>query len=114
MPSRAPALATPRKRGYHPILATRAGTGEELDIRARKGSASTARGALRFVEELIPRVARAGATGEKLLLADSGFWNKKLTARLGAGGLVRLDRGAPPRPCSRGNPGDPRARLAAA
>ena len=41
------------KRGYHPILATRAETGEVLHIRARKGSANTSRGALRFVEELI-------------------------------------------------------------
>jgi len=48
------------KRGYHPILATRAGTGEVLHIRARKGSANTSRGALRFVEELIAR-ARAGS-----------------------------------------------------
>jgi hypothetical protein len=70
------------KRGYHPILATRAGTGEVLHIRCRKGSANTARGALRFVEELIARVARAGATGPKLLRADSGFWNKKTMARL--------------------------------
>jgi len=74
------------KRGYHPILATRAATGEVLHIRARKGSANTARGALRFVEELIPRVMRAGATGEKLLRADSGFWNKKIMARLQAAG----------------------------
>lgn len=32
-----------------------------LHIRARKGSANTSRGALRFIEELIPRVARAAA-----------------------------------------------------
>jgi hypothetical protein len=70
------------KLGYHPIVATRSGTGEVLHIRARKGSANTSRGALRFVEELIPRVARAGATGSKLLRADSGFWNNKLMARL--------------------------------
>jgi hypothetical protein len=70
------------KRGYHPIVATRAGTGEVLHIRARKGSANTSRGALRFVEELIPRVVRAGATGPKLLRADSGFWNGKIIARL--------------------------------
>ena len=70
------------RRGYHPILATRAGTGEVLHIRCRKGSANTARGALRFVEELIPRVERAGATGPKLLRADSGFWNRKVMARL--------------------------------
>ena len=74
------------KRGYHPILATRAQTGEVLHIRARKGSANTARGALRFVEELIPRVARAGASGPKLLRADSGFWNGKIMARLQAAG----------------------------
>jgi hypothetical protein len=74
------------KRGYHPVLAIRAQTGEVLHIRARKGSANTSRGALRFVEELIPRVARAGATGPKLLRADSGFWNAKIMARLQAAG----------------------------
>jgi hypothetical protein len=74
------------KLGYHPIVATRAGTGEVLHIRARKGSANTARGALRFVEELIPRVARAGATGPKLLRADSGFWNTTIMTRLQAAG----------------------------
>jgi Transposase DDE domain group 1 len=74
------------KRGYHPIVGTRSGTGEVLHIRARKGSANTSRGALRFVEELIPRVARAGATGPKLLRADSGFWNTKIMARLQTAG----------------------------
>ena len=74
------------KRGYHPIVATRSGTGEVLHIRARKGSANTSRGALRFVEELIPRVARAGASGPKLLRADSGFWNTKIMARLQTAG----------------------------
>jgi hypothetical protein len=77
-----------RTRGYHPILATRADSGEVLHIRARKGSANTARGALRFVDELIPRVTRAGASGEKLLRADSGFWNKKLMARLEQAGWL--------------------------
>ena len=74
------------KLGYHPIVATRAGTGEVIHIRARKGSANTSRGALRFVEEIIPRVARAGATGPKLLRADSGFWNTKIMNRLHAAG----------------------------
>lgn len=37
---------------------------------------------LRFTEELIARVHRAGATGEKLLRADSAFWNNKLMNRL--------------------------------
>jgi hypothetical protein len=75
-------------RGYHPIVATRSGTGEVLHIRARKGSANTSRGALRFVEELIPRVARAGATGPKLLRADSGFWNTKIMTRLQTAGWL--------------------------
>src|ERR1019366_4735791 len=47
---------------------------------------NTSRGALRFVEELIPRVQRAGATGEKLLRADSGFWNQKIMRRLQCAG----------------------------
>jgi hypothetical protein len=33
---------------------------------------------LRFCQELVARVDRAGATGEKLLRADSGFWNTKV------------------------------------
>jgi hypothetical protein len=71
-----------RRRGYHPLLATRADSGEVLHVRLRKGSAASPRGALRFVDELIARVARAGATGTKLLRADSAFWNKKIIARL--------------------------------
>jgi hypothetical protein len=68
--------------GYHPLLATRADTGEVLHIRLRKGSAASPRGVLRFVEELIARVARAGASGTKLLRGDNAFWNKRLIARL--------------------------------
>jgi hypothetical protein len=68
--------------GYHPILATRADTREALHIRLRKGSANTQKGMLRFTEELIARVNRAGATGVKLLRADSGFWNTKVFERL--------------------------------
>jgi Transposase DDE domain group 1 len=71
-----------RQRGYHPLLATRADTGEILHIRLRKGSANTSRGMLRFTDELIARVTRAGATGPKLLRADSGFWSKKTFDRL--------------------------------
>jgi hypothetical protein len=37
---------------------------------------------VRFVEELVPRLQRAGASGPKLLRADSGFESKKITARL--------------------------------
>jgi hypothetical protein len=68
--------------GYHPILATRADTREVLHIRLRTGSANTSRGMLRFTDELIARIDRAGATSPKLLRADSGFWSKKVFRRL--------------------------------
>lgn len=71
-----------RVLGYHPILATRADTREVLHIRLRQGSANTSKGMLRFCDELIARVTRAGATGVKLLRADSGFWSNKVFARL--------------------------------
>jgi hypothetical protein len=70
------------KLGYHPLLATRADTSEVLHVRQRKGQANTQRGALRFIEELLARVRRAGAGGQILLRADSGFWNKKVCQRL--------------------------------
>jgi hypothetical protein len=75
-----------RQRGYHPIVASRADTGEVLHLRLRTGSANTSRGSQRFVDELIARVERAGASGPKLLRADSGFWNKKIFARLARAG----------------------------
>src|SRR4029450_14082902 len=63
-----------RTLGYHPLLASRADTGEVLHLRMRKGSANTARGAERFVNELAGRVRRAGATGALALRGGSGFW----------------------------------------
>ena len=66
--------------GYHPLLATRAGTGEVLHTRFRKGSAGTARGAERFVREVVGRVRRAGAAGPLTLRADSGFYSRHVVA----------------------------------
>jgi hypothetical protein len=68
--------------GYHPLLAFRADTGELLHARLRKGAANTARGILRFCEELVARLRRAGASGELTLRMDSGFWSAKLIKRL--------------------------------
>lgn len=62
--------------GYHPLLATRADTGEIIAARMRKGSANTARGARRFIDEIVARVRRCGATGEIVMRFDSGFWSK--------------------------------------
>jgi len=74
--------------GYHPLVATRAGTGELLHVRMRKGSANTQRGTKRFVEELVARLRRAGATGELTMRFDSGFWSNATITTLG-----RLDVG---------------------
>jgi hypothetical protein len=67
-----------RVRGYHPLLATRADSGEVLHIRMRKGQANTMRGTERFVRELAGRVRRAGASGPLVVRADSGFWAAKV------------------------------------
>ncbi len=69
-----------RVLGYHPILATRADTGEVLHARLRKGSSQ--RGHNRFVEELVARVRRAGVGGGLTVRADSGFFSWELIKTL--------------------------------
>ena len=59
------------QRGYHPLLAVAAGTGDVLMARLREGRANTARGAAHFLRETLGRVRYAGATGR--VRADSGF-----------------------------------------
>ena len=68
--------------GYHPLLATWAGTGDVLHARMRTGSANTQRGVGRFVDELIARVRRNGATGALTVRADSGFYRWDTVDRL--------------------------------
>jgi len=77
-----------KQLGYHPLLATRADTGEVLHVRARKGSAGSGRGAKRFIEETIARVRRAGASGPLTVRADSGFYSWKLIGTLKAKGVA--------------------------
>jgi Transposase DDE domain group 1 len=76
-----------RVLGYHPILATRADTGEVLHARMRKGQANTQRGARRFIEELVARVRRSGASGEIVCRFDSGFWSGATITTLGRLGV---------------------------
>ena len=64
-----------KQLGYHPLLATRADTGEVLHARLRTGRANTARGMPRFCDELIARLRRAGASGPLTFRADAGFWS---------------------------------------
>jgi hypothetical protein len=65
-------------RGYHPLLAAAAGSGDVLHARLRGGSANSGRGASGFVAETVSRVREAGATGELVLRADSGFYSGKV------------------------------------
>jgi Transposase DDE domain group 1 len=61
-------------RGYHPLLAVAAGTGDILMARLREGRANTVRGAAPFLTETIGRVREAGASGQLTMRADSGFY----------------------------------------
>jgi hypothetical protein len=61
-------------RGYHPLLAVAAGTGDVLHARLRGGNANTVRGAGSFLAETISRVREAGASGQLTMRADSGFY----------------------------------------
>lgn len=64
---------------YHPLIASRADTGEILGVRLRGGGSQ--KGAQHFVSEVVGRVRRAGASGRILLRADSGFWSRPLIDR---------------------------------
>jgi hypothetical protein len=67
-------------RGYHPLLAVAAGTGDVLMARLREGRANTTRGAAHFLRETIGRVRSAGASGELTVRADSGFYAHAVVA----------------------------------
>ena len=67
-------------RGYHPLLAIAAGTGEVLMSRLREGRANTARGAAHFLGETVGRVRYGGARGQLTVRADSGFYAHTVVA----------------------------------
>lgn len=77
-----------RKRGYHPMLATRSDTGEVAHARQRKGSANTARGAQRFIRS----DHRAGASRRR-------GRSDHLAGGLGAPGRRRSSRRVRPIRC---------------
>ena len=68
------------QRGYHPLLALAAGTGEVLMARLREGRANTARGAAHFLRETVGRVRYGGAGGQLTVRADSGFYTHAVVA----------------------------------
>ncbi len=67
-------------RGYHPLLAIAAGTGDVLMARLRGGNANSGRSAGHFLRETIGRVRGAGATGQLTVRADSGFYAHAVVA----------------------------------
>jgi len=83
-----------RVRGYHPLLATRADTGEILHIRLRKGSANSSRGMLRFTDELIARHAR-GRDGSEAAARRLGVLVEQDVRQARASRLAVLDRRPP-------------------
>ena len=68
------------QRGYHPLVAVAAGTGDVLMARLRQGRANTARGAAHFLRETVSRVRCAGATGQLTVRADSGFYTHDIVS----------------------------------
>ena len=68
------------KRGYHPLLAVAADTGDVLMARLREGRANTARGAAHFLRETVSRVRYGGASGQLTMRADSGFYTHAVAA----------------------------------
>jgi hypothetical protein len=69
-----------RVRGYNPLLAIAAGTGDVLMARLRGGTATSGRSAGHFLRETIGRVRAAGATGQLTVRADSGFYLQAVVA----------------------------------
>ena len=68
-------------RGYHPLLAVAAGTGDVLMARLREGRANTARCAAHFLRETVARVRDArGRAGSCTVRADSRCYNHAVVA----------------------------------
>lgn len=65
-------------RGYHPLYAVVAGTGDVVHSRLRGGNANAGRGAASFLTETFNRVRAAGASGPLTMRADSGFYAGKV------------------------------------
>ena len=95
-------------RGYHPLLAVAAGTGEVLMARLREGRANTARGAAHFLRETVGRVRCGGARGQLTVRADSGFYTHARGRRLPPDQCPLLHRHPPARPPAESHRGDTR------
>ena len=99
------------KRGYHPLLAIAAGTGDVLMARLREGRANTARGAAHFLRETVSRVRHAGASGQLTARADSGFYAHALVAACREMDVPLLHHHPPAQKPAEPDRGDSRCRL---
>jgi len=84
-------------RGYHPLLAVIAESGEVVHSRLREGRASSGRGAGSFARQALARIQRLAAMREVVVRADSGFYAEKVVAARQAHGArfsisVRLQK----------------------
>ena len=84
-------------RGYHPLLAVAAGTGDVLMARLREGRANTVRGAAHFLRVTVGRVRYAGARGQLTVRADSGFYTHAMSPPAGPCPLLHHRPPARPR-----------------
>jgi len=65
------------------VVSTPSGAPVIAAARLRKGSTSSATGAARLVADALITVGKAGATGTRVLRADSAFYNHKVIAAAG-------------------------------
>ena len=99
-------------RGYHPLLAVAAGTGDVLLARLREGRANTARGAAHFLRETVGRVRYCrGQRANSRLRADSGFYAHARGRRLPQDGCPLLHHHPPAQEPAQSHRGDTRGCL---
>ena len=98
-------------RGYHPLLAIAAGTGEVLMSRLREGRANTARGAAHFLRETVGRVRYGGARGQLTVRGRQRLLRPHCRCRLPGNGCPLLYHHPPARQPAGPDRGDTRGGL---
>ena len=100
-----------KELGYHPLLAARADTGEVLGARMRKGSAGSSRGVVRFVDELVANLRRAGAAGPTTVRARLGILVPQADRPSRRPRHQMVDHRRPRIRCARSDPSNPQHRM---
>ena len=95
-------------RGYHPLLAVAAGTGDVLMARLREGRANTARGAAHFLRETVGAGALLRSQGPTHGAGRQRLLYPRRGRRLPPDGCPLLHRHPPARPPAESHRGDTR------